>query len=340
MYDSCNCEKSEDCMCAAISSYVHACTAVGIQLLGWRETMCGKYSSSCPSTMVYAYNIQSSNQTCRCFSNPDNTCMLAFSPVDGCTCAKGTYLNDEGKCVPPTNCPCYFDGSVVPPGEVISKDGVMCPGAKGSECQKSCQTLDMECISTKCISGCMCPSGLVSDGKGGCIEEDLCPCVHNGAEYPPGDKIQVDCNTCTCKDRKWDCTHDLCHGTCAIYGDGHYITFDGKRFTFNGGCEYTLTQDYCSNNNNANGTFRVITENIPCGTTGTTCSKAIKLFLGNTELILTDGNYQVIQRDTGVEVPYQIRIMGIYLVIEANNGLILMWDRKTSMFIKLSPTFR
>ena len=32
--------------------------------------------------------------------------------------------------------------------------------------------------------------------------------------------------------------------------------------------------------------------------------------------------------------------MGIYLVIEANNGLILMWDRKTSLFIKLSPKYK
>ncbi|KAM9422545.1 mucin-5AC-like [Salvelinus alpinus] len=143
----------------------------------------------------------------------------------------------------------------------------------------------------------------------------------------------------TCKDRKWQCTTNLCHGTCAIYGDGHYITFDGKRFTFEGDCEYTLTKDYCENNN-ANGSFRVITENIPCGTTGTTCSKAIKLFLGNNELILTEGNYQVVERDTGEAVPYQIRTMGIYLVIEANNGLILMWDRKTSMFIKLNPQFK
>lgn len=42
IYDSCNCEKSEDCMCAAVSSYVHACAAVGIQLSGWRTTICGK----------------------------------------------------------------------------------------------------------------------------------------------------------------------------------------------------------------------------------------------------------------------------------------------------------
>lgn len=32
--------------------------------------------------------------------------------------------------------------------------------------------------------------------------------------------------------------------------------------------------------------------------------------------------------------------MGIYLVIEVSNGLILMWDRKTSLYIKLSPRYK
>lgn len=63
------------------------------------------------------------------------------------------------------------------------------------------------------------------------------------------------------------------------------------------------------------------------------------LFQSN-ELLLTDGAYEVIQRDAGDAIPYQISIMGIYMVIEANNGLILMWDQKTSIFIKLSPNFK
>ncbi|XP_058858203.1 mucin-2 isoform X1 [Acipenser ruthenus] len=370
MYDSCNCEKSEDCMCAAISSYVRACAAKGVQLDGWRSNICTKYSTSCPKTLTYSYSMTSCDRTCRSLSEPDYTCKVKFVPVDGCGCAEGIYMDEGGRCVPPASCPCYNKGSVVSAGEVINRDGALCTckqgklncigesaqpscaapmvyfdcsnatqGARGSECQKSCQTLDMECYSTECASGCVCPQGLLSDGKGGCVSENQCPCIHNGASYKPGETIKADCNTCTCKDRRWQCTDNQCQGTCAIYGDGHYITFDGKRFSFNGDCEYTLTQDYCSGNS-ANGTFRVITENIPCGTTGTTCSKAIKLFLGNNELILSEGHYQVVQRDSGEDVPYKISTMGIYMVIQAKNGLILMWDKKTSMFIKLSPNFQ
>lgn len=48
---------------------------------------------------------------------------------------------------------------------------------------------------TECISGCVCPEGLIDDGWGGCVVEEACPCVHNSDLYLPGDKIRVDCNT-------------------------------------------------------------------------------------------------------------------------------------------------
>lgn len=41
-----------------------------------------------------------------------------------------------------------------------------------------------------------------------------------------------------------------------------------------------LLQDHCDGNGSFQDAFRVVTENIPCGTTGTTCSKDIKIFLG------------------------------------------------------------
>lgn len=55
---------------------------------------------------------------------------------------------------------------------------------------------------------------------------------------------------------------------------------------------------------------------------------------------MTDEGYQILHRDEGVDIPYQIWIRGIYMVIEANNGLIVMWDQRTNIFIKLSPNFK
>lgn len=31
-------------------------------------------------------------------------------------------------------------------------------------------------------------------------------------------------------------------GACVAYGDGHFVTFDGERYIFEGSCEYTLAQ--------------------------------------------------------------------------------------------------
>ncbi|XP_078405721.1 mucin-5B-like [Cetorhinus maximus] len=369
-YDSCNSEKSEDYMCAALSSYVQACASKGIIISNWRANVCSKYTI-CPKTLVYSYNMTSCRHTCQSLEAPDKTCEIDFVPVDGCGCADGTYMEDTGKCVPRSSCPCYHRGSVVPAGEVIHEEDALCTcdqgklecigkelklqacfapmvyfdcsnasaESTGTECEKSCQTLEMECYATGCTSGCVCPEGLVSDESGGCIPISQCPCTHNGIQYRSGDIVQVDCNSCQCKNRLWTCTEQQCHGTCVAYGDGNYITFDGKRYNFDGDCEYIVAQDYCGNMT-SNGTFRIITENMPCGTTGTTCSKSIKIFLGNFEIKLSDGKFEVVKFSSRKHIPYEVRYLGIYLVIEMKNGLVLIWDKKTSLTIKLSHSFK
>uniref|UniRef100_A0A8C8TQU3 Mucin-2 n=1 Tax=Peromyscus maniculatus bairdii TaxID=230844 RepID=A0A8C8TQU3_PERMB len=371
MFDTCNCEKSEDCMCAALSSYVRACAAKGVLLSGWRDGVCTKPTTTCPKSMTYHYHISTCQPTCHSLNEEDVTCHVNFIPVDGCTCPAGTFLDDSGKCVQATSCPCYHRGSMVPNGESVHDSGaiwlgrggwhhltgplpsLVCdapmiyfdcrnatPGDTGAGCQKSCHTLDMTCYSSECVPGCVCPHGLVADGNGGCVVAEDCPCVHNEATYRPGETIRVGCNNCTCENRMWRCTDKPCLATCAVYGDGHYLTFDGQRYSFSGNCEYTLLQDHCGGNGSSQDAFRVVTENIPCGTTGTTCSKDIKIFLGNYELKLSDGKVEVVQKGVGQEPPYYVHQMGIYLVVETDVGLVLLWDRKTSIFLRLSPEFK
>lgn len=36
------------------------------------------------------------------------------------------------------------------------------PRAQGLECAKTCQNYDLECMSPGCVSGCLCPPGMVS----------------------------------------------------------------------------------------------------------------------------------------------------------------------------------
>lgn len=47
---------------------------------------------------------------------------------------------------------------------------------------------------TECISGCVCPDGLLDNGRGGCVVEDECPCIHNKQFYDSGKTIKLDCN--------------------------------------------------------------------------------------------------------------------------------------------------
>uniref|UniRef100_A0A8C9F1F9 Mucin 2, oligomeric mucus/gel-forming n=1 Tax=Pavo cristatus TaxID=9049 RepID=A0A8C9F1F9_PAVCR len=364
-YDTCLCKDSEECLCAALSSYSRACAFKGIILGGWRQSVCSDEVSACPGNQVFLYNLTMCQQTCRSIADGEKYCLQDFAPVDGCGCPDNTYLDNEDTCVPISKCPCYYKGSYLEPGEYVTKDGerwyvllrlpvciTECPSNKTYfDCNASpdwtsrtpvqlrCGTSQTDLYQGECVSGCVCPEGLFDDGRGGCVEEEDCPCVHNNDWYNHGQSITVDCNTCTCEKGIWSCTKNVCYGTCLIYGSGHYITFDGKFYDFDGSCEYVATQDYCGDKNSG-GSFSIITENVPCGTTGVTCSKAIKMFIGKTELKLENKDYKEIQRDVGDDVYYQNKTVGLYLVIEASNGVMLIWDKKTTVFIKLTPDYK
>ncbi|KAM6459130.1 mucin-2 [Liasis olivaceus] len=366
-YDTCNCNSNEECLCAALSSYARACAFKGVMLWGWRNVICQKEVASCPANQVFRYNLTTCQQSCRSLSDGDKYCLKDFSPVDGCGCPDNTYMNEKGICVPVADCPCYYKGLYVQPGVTVMKQEKRCVCRHGAfqcvtvetqshECssnktyfdcnnfdswpfqtpiQLSCQTLGTDHFQTECISGCVCPHGLIDDGRGGCVAEDDCPCIHNQVFYSNGEKIKVGCNTCTCQKGSWKCTNIVCYGTCTIYGSGHFITFDGKFYDFDGNCEYVASQDYCGSQQ---GTFSVITENVPCGTTGVTCSKAIKLFLGTTELKLEEKQIEKIQWNHNSTETFWIHgSVGLYTVIEGSNGVMLIWDKKTTIFIKLLP---
>lgn len=60
----------------------------------------------------------------------------------------------------------------------------------------------------------------------------------------------------------------------------------------------------------------------------------------NYELILHEGTYKVVQWGPGEDLPYRVRYMGTHLAIETRSGLVVSWDRKTSVFIRLHQEYK
>lgn len=154
-YASCNCDKSEACLCAVLSSYARACAAKGVFLTDWRNHVCGKedffgeissgagctcqyifsynvwknhfsvvhkterYTRSCPSSQTFSYKHQRCQLTCRSLSSEQPSCTADFLPVDGCSCAEGLYQDDHGTCIPQAKCPCYHNEVHIKPGKSI-----------------------------------------------------------------------------------------------------------------------------------------------------------------------------------------------------------------------------
>ncbi|NXC45571.1 VWF factor, partial [Penelope pileata] len=209
------------------------------------------------------------------------------------------------------------------------------PRAEGLECARTCQNYDLECISHGCISGCLCPKGMVRH-ENKCVAPDRCPCFHNGREYAKGDTVTNDCNTCVCHGRKWECTRNICDGTCTVIGTAHYLTFDGLKYKFPGECQYVLVQDFCKDNS---GTFRILISNEGCSFTGEKCTKRIIILYKRGEIELLNGNVniKVSPKDSG---DLEVMKSGRYYIILLGKSISMTWDLAMGISVILKASFK
>lgn len=85
-----------------------------------------------------------------------------------------------------------------------------------------------------------------------------------------------------CQGQRWQCTGQRCSGWCQASGAPHYVTFDGLALTFPGACEYLLVRE-------AGGRFSVSIQNLPCGASDLTCTKALAVRLDGTVVHMLRG---------------------------------------------------
>ncbi|NXE58077.1 SSPO protein, partial [Casuarius casuarius] len=204
--------------------------------------------------------------------------------------------------------------------------------------------------------------GLLQDER--CVSPEECPCHHNGRLYRPNDTIVRDCNTCVCRRQRWHCSSRQCAGTCVATGDPHYVTFDGRAFSFLGDCEYVLARE-------ADGLFTVTAENVPCGAGGVTCTKSVVVTLGNTVVHMLRGEAGAEEGARGPAGPLALSAgaalagrdvtvngvsvrppkvysgngltlerAGLFLVLLSRLGLTVLWDGGTRVYVKLDPQHR
>ncbi|XP_042638045.1 mucin-6 [Orycteropus afer afer] len=373
VYQACNYEETFPHICAALGSYAHLCASHGVLLEGWRDSV-DNCTVPCTGNRTFSYDSQACDRTCLSLSDRSLECHPSTVPVDGCNCPEGTYLNHKAECVRRAQCPCQLDShKFILAGQSTVVDGatcycingrLTCPGKPqmllatctapktfqscsqsseskfGAACAPTCQMLatGTACVPTKCEPGCVCAEGLYEDANGQCVPPDDCPCEFAGTSYPRGAELSTDCQTCICERGKWVCEQSAhCTATCSLYGEGHVITFDGQRFVFDGNCEYTLTTDGCGANS-SRPTFKVVTENVICGKSGVTCSRAIKLFLGALSIVLADRTYTVSGDDP--QVSFQVRPGSLNLVLDIHiagkYNLTLTWNKHMTVFVSVS----
>ncbi|XP_019623670.1 PREDICTED: uncharacterized protein LOC109469577 [Branchiostoma belcheri] len=360
MYDVCATEVNSGIspFCDALADYAHMCAKQGI-VLDWRSQVT-ECELQCTGSLVY----KSCGKACRtsCGALAQNHDCEEHC-VEGCMCPDDLVLDYDGHCVPVEQCVCLYQGQAFKAGDTVMQECNICECHKGqwictdnecpqeeecpphmewtnckSNCPRTCSNMHMpylSCPRGKCIAGCECNNMTVWDGAN-CVTPSDCPCYHGGRSYHDGETMMVDCNTCTCSGRTWTCENNECPGICSAYGDPHFKSFDGRQYDFQGECEYVIAR---STGNNAQ-QFSISSENIPCGTSGVTCTKSIIFTIGEGDsqktLTLVRGQDVPKERDT----PFQVAQVGLYVFVRTDIGVTLQWDRGTRVYIKLETVHK
>ncbi|KAF3703311.1 SCO-spondin Precursor [Channa argus] len=364
----CGCAPQKSCHCTVLTAYAQHCAQEGVAVHWRNQTFC---PVQCSGGQVYQECGRACGTSCSdlrlAWSCDNNGGVGLRMCVPGCQCPPGLVQDHQSQCVPIPMCPCMQGEKMYQTGAVIQNNcnncvceqGLFnctqerceevnpCPGSlvfSPRSCLLTCSSLDppgleqgYSVAQSGCkepLSDCVCPQGtvLLEDR---CVLPDECPCHHNGRLYYTNDTITKDCNTCVCKNRRWHCSQSRCAGVCVATGDPHYVTFDGRCYSFLGDCQYVLARE-------TSGLFGVTAENVPCGSTGVTCTKSVTLSLGNTIIHLLRGK-AVTVNGMPVTLPKSysgsgltLERAGLFVSVSSQLGVTLLWDGGMRVYVRLA----
>ncbi|NXB39995.1 OTOG protein, partial [Eulacestoma nigropectus] len=199
-------------------------------------------------------------------------------------------------------------------------------------CPVSCHQ-QSQCIGSElhCIDGCYCPDGLIYENEL-CVKPMDCPCDYHGSFFEMGSVVYEECNNCTCIGGKWVCTNLTCPAECSVSGDTHFMTFDGRKYTFQATCQYILAKSRTS------AMFTISLQNAPCGQNQDgSCIQSVSLILKQDpkrQVTLTHSGDVLIYDQYKINLPYadelfEIRkLSSVFLQVKTQIGLQILYDRE------------
>ncbi|XP_071830391.1 IgGFc-binding protein-like [Apostichopus japonicus] len=245
-----------------------------------------------------------------------------------------------------------------------------------STCQPSCSETALPCL-FNCEEMCGCSNEYVVD-EATCVLREECGCVLPDGGYLQvgGEWINDDCSQiCTCEDHSGlicipltcpseanceqrngvtdcfcppsyilnedTCTKESC--VCTVFGDPHFVTFDGVSFDYQGECKYILAEN-CGQSTEVP-YFQIVGDHkMQIANDSVSYLKSIQLeLLGKTYSLFVYGRVHV--NGIFVNLPFSdgeltIReTSGGYVTLEALSGIRIRYDKNFSAEIELSNAF-
>ncbi|KAF5892797.1 otogelin-like protein, partial [Clarias magur] len=336
-YQACRC--GNGCLCTALAHYAYVCSKHHVTIyFRAHVSECGMV---CLGGMMYHPCTTSCGRTCQSVSVGevcDGDC------AEGCGCMDEMYYDHtRQRCVPLSQCHCYFMGSVFQPGEVSFKpERDDCPNGKvyyncrgpqgagpsgvGVACELTCRNL---MLNLTCPPMTPCVAGLVGH-NGECYYPENCPCAWLGLEYLPGETVDTPCYRCVCHRGFFNCTYFPCPAVCTVYSDRHYYTFDGLEYDYVSDCQVYLMKSV------GDMEISITAQNKDCYESGIVCMKNLLIYVGLTKIYFTDNSGKPVSH-----LSVTLWTAGYYTVVHfPNHDLTVLWDRKTTIHIRAGPRWK